>query len=477
MIGPSDSWSSEKRLPRVSAVRTILSEIMRYRRMTFAQLKTRPKSDLSATMPHPSGRGSLMIGSRANKIFWQLSEMTLAESDLRERLEAASVVKHLQAGICNDFIRDGKPTDRTHVDQMISEAVSRAEASCEDLTHYIPCYISADKDPSEFEIGPVSFLTADTFLDIHDGEFRRYLSKRDNACNDEQEATKHKEYLQPFVDDAREWFAQFDYVATVTIRRCEPPVSRLRAKQAVDTALDILRVMLRASHGAHVTMDSTPRLPLSSASIQRNSKSEIDITLHRSTHSRHLGKQWWNFLNSPENKERLVFAGSLINVIANAEHQRALCERMIDAMHWFGRGVTEKSPGHRVLNYVTAIERIVLLPGETPTQTVSTRVGIFCSEDAHSLDPSKQKEIRSIYGVRSDLLHGRASPFDVAMSKAAYDAEEAAWMTILRGLDFYQVIDPFDPKADLKTLGKAFGQLEETAGVSYLPKRSRRTRN
>jgi hypothetical protein len=70
----------------------------------------------------------------------------------------------------------------------------------------------------------------------------------------------------------------------------------------------------------------------------------------------------------------------------------------------------------------------------------------------------------------------RASPFDAVMSKAAYDAEEAAWMTILRGLDFYQMIDPFNPKADLKVLGKAFGRLEEIAGVSHVQQRPRRTR-
>jgi len=477
MMDQGDTWPSEKKLPQVSAVRTILSDIARYRRMTFAQMKARPKSDMLATIPHPNGQGSLVIGGRANKIFWQLSEMALAESDLRERLETARVARYLKAELSNLFIRDGKPIDRTHVDRMISNAMHQAERACEDITHYIPCYVSADKEPSEFEIGPVSFRAAGSFFDIHADEFRRYLSKRDSTDKEEQEAAKHQESLQPFVDDAKEWFGQFDYVATVTIQRCDPPVSRLRAKRAVDTALDILRVMLRASHGDHVTMDSTPRLPLRSASIQRNSKGEIDITLHGSSPSRHLGKQWWAFLNSAENKERLAFAGSLIDAITSAQQQRPLCERLIDAMHWFGRGVTEKFPGHRVLNYVTAIERIVLLPQETPTQTVSVRVGIFCSEDGHSLDPSKQREIRSIYGVRSDLLHGRASPFDAVMSKAAYDAVEAAWMTILRGLDFYQMIDPFNPKADLKVLGKAFGRLEGIAGVSHSPQRPRRTRN
>jgi hypothetical protein len=178
--------------------------------------------------------------------------------------------------------------------------------------------------------------------------------------------------------------------------------------------------------------------------------------------------------NSVENKERLAFAGSLINAITNAQQPHPLCERLIDALHWFGRGVTENLPSHRVLNYVTAIERIVLLPKETPTQTVSARVSIFCSENGQSLDPSKQREIRSIYGVRSNLLHGRASPFDAVMSKAAYDAEQAAWITILRGLDFYQMIDPFNPKTDLKVLEKAFKRLEEIAGVSPVPRRSRR---
>jgi hypothetical protein len=476
MMDQVDTWPSEKRLPQVNAARTILSEIARYRRMTLAQMKAKPKSDMLAMIPHPSGRGSLLIGGRANKIFWLLSEMALAESDLRERLETARVVKHLQTELSNFFIRDGKPIDRTHVDQMMARAMAHAETACENITHYIPCYISADKEPSEFEIGPVSFTTADTFFDVHADEFRRYLSKREGADKEEKGAAEHKESLQAFVDDAKEWFDQFDYVATVTIQRCDPVISRLRAKRAVDTALDILRVMLRASHGAHVTMDSTPRLPLRSASIQRNSKYEIDITLHRSYSSRRLGKQWWAFLNSAENKARLIFAGNLIDAITSAQQQHPLCERLIDAMHWFGRGLTENFPGHRVLNYVTAIERTVLLPRETPTQTVSARVGIFCSEDGRSLDPNKQKEIRSIYGVRSDLLHGRASPFDVVMSKAAYDAEEAAWMTILRGLDFYQMIGPFNPKADMKILGKAFARLEEIAGVSHVLKRSRRAR-
>ena len=54
MTDQGDTWPSEKKLPQVSAVRTILSDIARYRRMTFAQMKARPKSDMLGLYTPPS---------------------------------------------------------------------------------------------------------------------------------------------------------------------------------------------------------------------------------------------------------------------------------------------------------------------------------------------------------------------------------------------------------------------------------------
>jgi hypothetical protein len=238
----------------------------------------------------------------------------------------------------------------------------------------------------------------------------------------------------------------------------------MRAERAVETALNILRLMLGTSHGELIRMDKQPMRPARSASLTRNELGQFDVTLHSASSSAPLGADWWKIINAGDNATRMATAGRLINTITLLEPYRPLCERLIDALEWFGRGVSGHISGARVVDYITAIERVTLCPGETPTKTVSNRACILCSEDAHTLDNAERRRIKRVYGMRSNVVHGASSPFEAQMEGAAYEAENIAAKTIMRAIDLYDVIGAFSDKADLDTLKMAFKRIEEIAG-------------
>jgi hypothetical protein len=167
----------EKREPRVAAVRTILADVIRYRRMPLSKLREKPKEDTLATIPHPNGRGALLCGGRANSKIWALARDALVESEWKDRMEAAAVQRQLREGFVRKFLKDGLPIDLKNVEALLSEALSAAAAGCKILTHFVPCHVSSDAEPATFEIGPVSFQPTAAFLTERQGDFDRYVQE------------------------------------------------------------------------------------------------------------------------------------------------------------------------------------------------------------------------------------------------------------------------------------------------------------
>ena len=154
-------------------MRTILADVIRYRRMPLSKLRERPREDLLATIPHPSGRGSLLCGRRANSKIWALARDALVESEWKDRMEAPVVQRQLREGLLRKFLKEGLPIDLKNIEALLSEALSAAAAGCKTLTHFIPCHVSSDAEPAAFAIGPVSFQPTVTFLTERQGDFDR----------------------------------------------------------------------------------------------------------------------------------------------------------------------------------------------------------------------------------------------------------------------------------------------------------------
>jgi len=398
----------------------------------------------------------------------------LSESEWKRRLEVGIVQRELREALGRRFLKGNTPIDVKNVNAFLSEVLAAAATTCKTLTHFIPCHLSSDAEPSKFEIGPVCFQPTASFLEEHQANFERYvlqgsadlveIGKKCAQQRDLNEPLKHAiKHYEALATGARAWFSQFGWVAAVTIHRCDAATSRTRAERATETALNILRLMLGTSYGDRIRMDNHPMRPTRSASLTQNEQGQLDVTLHWVSPAGQLGGDWWKIINAGDNTVRIATAGRLINTITLLEPYRPLCERLIDALEWFGRGVAGTIPGARVVDYVTAIERVTLCPDERPTRTISTRACILCSHDAYTLDEAERRKIKHLYKLRSGLVHGSLSPFEPEMESAAYNAEKVAATTIMRAIDLYKTIGAFSDNANLDTLKAAYEHIESVA--------------
>ena len=360
----------------------------------------------------------------------------LATHKMAGRVELAMVVENLGHQISSRFLKNGSAVNKSSVQAALDGAVKRAALKSKDITHFIPCTVVSDDDPRAFSIGPVTFQRREDFLQQQVPAFEHYIESfievRPTASADEA-----KDEALSFVVDTTTYFNHFDWVAEITIENCTPKISKDLARQTLQAALDVLRLMLGEAYADHLTMEGPPLGVVKTAELSMVDN-KIDISLGRSWPSRTLGADWWPKIVERFTEERLAGAGRTIEMLVKMERDKPLCQRLLDAITWFGQAVTEQQPAAKIVKFVNGIERVTQCgKSDKVTETVCERAAALafdyhCGDREHWLG-----RMKDLYDVRSRLVHGSMSPFDPDAARATQKAEELATRILCRAIDYF----------------------------------------
>lgn len=419
----------------VSDIQFVLDEVVRFLGKNPRDYED--KWDIFADLPHPVHRGSKIIcGRQAQRRLWKVAEDYLALDRMAGRVDLSSVAKNLGYQVSTRFLKKGNAVDKGTVQAALAAAVKRSASECVNITHFIPCTVVRDENPSIFSIGPVTFRRREDFLEQQAPAFERYIESfievRPTASSEEA-----KDEGQSFVADATAYFGHFGWVAEITIENCTPKISKDLARQSLQAALDVLRLMLGEQYAAHLTMEGPPLGVVKTAELTMVDD-KLDISLGRSWPGRTLGADWWPKIVERFTEERLAGAGRAIEILVKMERDKPLCQRLLDAIIWFGQAVTEQQPAAKIVKFVNGIERITQCgKSDKVTETVCERAAALafdyhCGDREHWLGRTKD-----LYDVRSRLVHGSMSPFDPGAARATREAEELTTRILCRAIDFF----------------------------------------
>lgn len=388
-------------------------------------------------------------------------------------VELYSVFHAFKKEISNRFMEQTQLINSTRIKHALAQAVVEAKKEWKTITHWIPCHLVANDEPAALNIGPVTFRRTSRLMQSSQLDFERYIEEfasdpvRDSSRDDDSYGAERKRKGKDLVDRAQGYYERFDWVAEVTISELPPRLSARRARLCVQAALDIFRLRFGRSYGQCIDAEGSGMLATDSARITKIGSSELNISVFQPLTTVSLTEDCWSELINALSQDGQNFIGKLLQTLTKCDGPPHLCQRLLDALNWFGQAVREVSPGAAIMKFVTSIERLTQCGDKDPDYSVTKQ---FCGRAAalsvypESTDFRNQyKKFHKLYDLRSKIAHGSISPLDSSVEIEIELTEKLTKMVIIGAFKFFEVLDAYSMKWNAENLNEEMKRLVQKA--------------
>jgi hypothetical protein len=438
--------------------------------------------DAFSEIPNPLGKRQIYVGKVAYDRLASLAERYLARHPQQaSRISFGSYFEAVKRVYSQYFLLRGQGTSWTAVRRMLSEAYDTVAKNFEQLTHYVPCTLVAVNEPKEFQLGPIRFFGSSHFWDLHgkqvaerpdavlQDQFARKLvsaNPRDDSLSLFLPVRQSREYL---TNSLREFFARYDWVASITIPACDSEVSSAKAELVVERGLDFLKLMRGRENSNRFSSAYGRDRVNQSDHLRRDSNGHMEIWFSRSSKGNLANPDWFSNI--------LTSGGLYLTAAEKALHasllwprREQIADRFFDALDWYGKAVAEDSPALTLVNCVLALERLTITQRKREVSRIlCRRVGLLCYDPPiQNLFPWLER-IESLYDWRSALVHGARSQMDSRVKDIAREAERVTRIALLRGLLIFDRVGAFDRHAAQGDIEREFRKLEANAFLNGWP--------
>jgi hypothetical protein len=449
-----------------------------------AHIKTH-RLDIFHSIPDPRTGHSRIVGEEFTTRLRKIAKRYLDSNPERKvRTDFASFVEELRKKFSEFFLGTNRAIDEAQMNRWLGSAYRAIAKDHDAAMHYIPCALIFSDTVKEFSVGPVKFYHTADFFRLFGEEIEGLREKirarhrkrveesitegypAENASTPEQSV----DLGNRLTDELLKHYKRFNWFAMVSVPASDKEVSYDRALFATRGALNIIKLLLGAGYTDRLRTADDPGNSGSSATLTRNSHGELDISISSTPLDNVVGDGWLGALGGPF----FDLATRVLTLCSAFETAPPLCERFLDALHWFGEAVTEKSRAARIVKFVTAIERICGTGIEKDeqgiergvTDIVTTRAAILYSVMRGVPYEQAKAQVAKIYDTRSNLVHGSLSPFDETVAAHLRDTYEVTCAILFGALDYYDRIGLEKPTLNENGLKAEFQHLEKwnTAG-------------
>lgn len=397
---------ANKKQALVEKVEFIFSETARLNRIAQeGRLADIPREDAFCDLPHPQHNwpNGKMLCSRAG--YDELESLTSAALDRRNLKKVVSLEANrsqMAKILVRKFLREDRPLNVKNVERGMAELARSAEKSRKSITHFLPCHLMLAKSPSEFAIGPVRFLSQQSFRDLFASALRA------NRKNSGKSSYR-------FVADVLRYYRTFGWVAQVTIEACDKKTSPNAAHASVWAALNCLHLLFGAGHSEKMTIGG----PGLSADTRGTVSIDQSGNLAYSASFGGPGEVgfedgWLDVFSDHHAQEVISNLGKALEMHVEPSLNRPLSRRLLDSIQWYGEAVREQSRAAKVVKYVTALERLVMTDEKDDIAgIVSERIAALClHEPTEAAREEWRRNVKRAYDIRSKIVHGSISQDD-----------------------------------------------------------------
>jgi hypothetical protein len=415
-----------------TAAQFILSEIRRINELPVEARMERIRTDrregfgfLSAPPEYPlleCGRAALEQTVELTR-YVRKSTVALAGNASADTVHSAFVKRFVER-----FVKHGHELTKSSLMSVLQKTVNEITARMAPRTIVMPCLLWQWEHPPQFSIGPVEFVRAKSFFDDPNN---RLFHPEDSASA-----------------QAKALAEKAGWVAVVTVSTMDDQTAERRARACVDAAISVIKLFVDPDRTRECRRADTWGPAPNHGLFRRDETGGLSCTM---TYGGVDALGWENWATCFEGQSGILLkiAQGAVFGLLEPRPRYPLQLRFLDALKWFGDGVSEASSAARIIKYVFAWERLVItrkhVSGDGPalTTVVCNRIQFLCERILG--EPRGEvllKEIETLYDVRSCLAHGSVSPWAEEELRAhAAHAEKVTVRALLGALLHYWALN------------------------------------
>jgi antitoxin HigA-1 len=331
--------------------------------------------------------------------------------------------------------------------EVFTSALQKLEEGYKRLTYYVPCSIVAERTYPDFRIGPVEFTLRDQFFDKHKEAIHKATVEFGTP-----EADKI------VLDRIQSFYSGFQWIACVTVPPCDPDISRRRAHEGIQKALDIFKLLVGGERAAHVKQAYDVTVPSRYAELVSSVPGSFSFTLGGKMHDAVTNDNWYQqVLTGPAWP---LLESVLFNYWNAWPTLDEIQSRFLDALAWHSDAISERDSGAKIAKFWFSIERLLSV---APGTNITARAAVLTSNDAEEFK-TKAKRLEFLYQRRSAVVHGAANRASEAWYLESVARSEEASKAVLSGyLYSIHLIQRFPGKTDRKKLAPWLTRLDTLA--------------
>ncbi|PCI49283.1 MAG: hypothetical protein COB49_05015 [Alphaproteobacteria bacterium] len=349
----------------------------------------------------------------------------------------------LQTSIIDNFllatIIQGKEMTISLAMKIIDKSIKNVLNNIETTNYFFPCMIAYQDNEDEFIIGPIKFMT-----------MNRFWSQNQKTID---------KSLKISQEEILKYFNKFPWIAEVIIDHLEDERAEELSKQAVQYALNIFKIYTPHYYNKKLRIaGDTDYEPTCTLKIRNGeplttiSSSTLGWFLHDKKFSEEAGPRFTDI-------SRLT--GQLITSFLSGHNIPLIYQRLLNAIWWFGDAVDEQSSSAQLIKYINVIEAIINTDDRDKSTTDQFRkrtIDILsgCLDTMFDNNSQLTKHLNNIYGVRSDLVHGKKPPTDVNIYEEISFAHDVASHVIHNAFYWSIFLAEKNVNMSLKSISREF---------------------
>lgn len=459
----------------------IICEINRIRQLIHARnTKALNRWDWLCSLPHPGGTGHLLIGRAAENRFFHVAEKALQDPGIAHRVSAETLCNAIKHLFRENILAKERPLTPSLADRIVARAISHIkDQKIITQSHYFPCVLPHDSDSDCFFIGPVAFMTTKSFLESNKQQLSDYTKrtldlyraqKKEQIRNARPNFLSGRDSSWPTIDlrksaeffekELREYFEQYPWIARVTAVQFDKNKSLTAGRLCAESAINILKLFLQSHIAKDIRISSSAKIDAKTVQLIGLPDKSFDISLSYHWNNR-TEKGWVKRATEGQSGNWLACAGSLIGYLSSGDPIPYLYKRLINALWWYGEGLSQELPHIRIIQLSNALESLLVTKDKFISKQISRRASLLLKINPPSNDWINPKEdwkkrTSDFYNTRSELVHGTLSPFADKVAPQSSWGELIAERVLMEGLSWTLWLAHNNPPSEPRSLHLRF---------------------
>lgn len=387
-------------------------------------LEKRPKliPDSKWIFPPMINRGdgtSTLIGDDAQDKLIEFSREFRKEFSY-ERIISNEDVVSLVKSLMTDFIFK-QDTRLSKIETFIEELDSKIQLGLKSYNVIVPFIASHKEEFSQvLKVGKATVYSRDSFL-------RNTSSKlRQNEMADDYRYNEIADHYEKFL-----WFIEVPVPAVY-----DSNLAVNIAQRIATLILNLFHLKISASHSDKMKVGFEFDSPQTSSYVILSEQGGEPFCIRSKGARGNVGfkEAFLDIFHVDSPSKLLEIISRSVDLSLQLRNSYPFNNRLVEAMHWYGEGVREKSITVAVVKYVTALERLLTFNehGEIKRRICNrATVLLINSGFAHVSEADiVKKDIAKIYELRSKIVHGSISPTSSSLDVSIRDIESICRKTI-----------------------------------------------